>query len=216
MLFGQLYGRRVKPLGVKLLILSVIAEFLCLVFMPVSVRAEAAIESTIIEKPSPGVWPDKVFTWYYNPSDAPAWLDADQAYNLVKRSAKAWQICGVQLQYKGETAALPGKIDRHNVVGWSLAMPKTLRGLTMGQAKHGTLLERDILIRPDRNEFRRFPRLLQKVITHEFGHALGITHSTRCDDVMTLASSCPRAHPKTLPLQLTATDLTRCRAIYPN
>jgi len=216
MLCGPLYKRRVNPLSVKLLILSVVAEFLCLAFMPVSVRAEVAIDSTLIEKPSPGAWPDKAFNWYYNPTNAPAWLDEDHAFNLVKRSAKAWQICGVRLQYLGETVAQPGKIDRHNVVGWSLDVPKKLRGLTMGQAKHGTLLERDILIRPDRNEFRRFPRLLQKVITHEFGHALGITHSTRCDDVMTLAASCPPAHPKTLPLQLTATDLTRCRAIYPN
>lgn len=94
-------------------------------------------------------------------------------------------------------------------------MPRQLRGLTMGQAKDGRLLERDVLIRPDRREFERHPRLLQKVITHEFGHAIGLTHSSRCDDVMTLAADCPKAAPDTLPLALTTHDLARCQALYP-
>ena len=70
-------------------------------------------------------------------------------------------------------------------------------------------------IRPDREEFRRSPRLLQKVITHELGHAIGLTHSARCDDVMTLAADCPKSDPETLPLSPTANDLARCRALYP-
>ena len=66
-----------------------------------------------------------------------------------------------------------------------------------------------------RPEFEHYPRLLQKVITHEFGHAIGLTHSSRCDDVMTLAADCPKADPDTLPIKLTARDLARCQAIYP-
>jgi len=168
------------------------------------------------ENPSPVSWPEKVYRWTYNPLHSPAWLSADKAWTLVREAAKPWEACGVQMAYLGETDRLPGKMDRTNVVGWSQTIPPNLRGLTVGQAKAGVLLERDIAIRPDRHEFERSSRLLQKVITHEFGHAIGLTHSTRCDDVMTLAADCPRADPDKLPLTLTENDLARCRALYSN
>lgn len=166
------------------------------------------------ETPSPGAWPEKAYRWYYNPAHTPAWLSAEEARALVQRAAHAWEACGVQMIHLGETTLVPGKMDGSNVVGWSLAMPRELRGITLGQAKRGKLLERDIAFRPDRGEFRRSPRLLQKVITHEFGHAIGLTHSARCDDVMTLAADCPRADPDTLPLMPTSHDLARCHKLY--
>jgi hypothetical protein len=175
----------------------------------------AQVRLSDTEKPSPGAWPDRVYAWYYNPQYAPAWLTADVAREFMIKASKPWEACGVRMAYQGETDRPPGNIDRSNVVGWSRQMPRQLRGLTIGQAKDGRLLERDIAIRPDREEFERSPRLLQKVITHEFGHAIGLTHSSRCDDVMTLASDCPRANPDSLPLALTSNDLDRCHAIYP-
>jgi len=185
------------------------------VLSPVPIESPQVTAATISEKPSPGAWPDHVFTWHYNPQHAPAWLSAEAAQILVQRAAEPWAACGVQMQFAGITYSLPGKIDRTNVVGWSLEMPRQLRGLTLGQAKAGRLLERDVLIRPDRKEFQLYPRLLQKVITHEFGHAIGLTHSSRCDDVMTLAADCPKVHPRQLPIELTPHDLARCHAIYP-
>lgn len=167
------------------------------------------------EKITPGAWPESTYVWYYNPQHAPAWLSAAAASALVQRAAEPWTSCGVKMHFQGETSLPPGRIDRTNVVGWSVEMPSALRGLTLGQAKDGRLIERDILIRPDRPEFEHYPRLLQKVITHEFGHAIGLTHSSRCDDVMTLAADCPKADPDTLPIKLTARDLARCQAIYP-
>lgn len=175
----------------------------------------ALVNAQGLLKPSPGAWPDRTFIWYYNPQHAPSWLSTEAAQALVLRAAEPWEACGVQMRYGGETTLTPGKLDQTNVVGWSLQMPHNLRGLTLGRAKDGRLLERDVLIRPDRKEFERHPRLLQKVITHEFGHAIGLTHSSRCDDVMTLAADCPKIDPNTLPLELTAHDLARCQAIYP-
>lgn len=169
-----------------------------------------------VEAPSPGAWPERVYAWYYNPQHAPAWLTPEAARQLVEAAAKPWAACGVRMVYQGDSERAPGKMDGSNVVGWSLTMPSALRGITQGRAKDGRLLERDIAIRPDRQEFKSSPRLLQKVITHEFGHAIGLTHSARCDDVMTLAADCPKANPDTLPATLTANDLARCRAVYPS
>lgn len=168
------------------------------------------------EKRSPGVWSDLVYRWSYNPQNHPAWLDGKAARELVLEAAKQWEACGVRMAYQGETESAAGRMDGNNVVGWSLDMPRNLRGITLGKARDGRLLERDIAFRPDREEFERFPRLLQKVITHEFGHAIGLTHSLRCDAVMTLAADCPRIHPDKLPLTLAENDLARCRALYNN
>jgi hypothetical protein len=167
------------------------------------------------EKPSPGRWPDGEYHWFYNPKNHPAWLTDDEARDLVQTAASAWKTAaGVKFVYMGETTVPSGKMDGVNVVGWSLAVSPKLRGLTLGRADKGRLLERDIAIRPDRKEFELSLRLLQKVITHEFGHAIGLTHSDRCDDVMTLAADCPKADPETLPLAPTAHDLERCRILY--
>ena len=167
------------------------------------------------ESASPGAWPERVYRWYYNPQHAPLWLSAESARALVEEASKPWLACGVRMAYQGEISRAPGKMDQLNVVGWSLKIPPQLRGMTTGRAQQGQLRERDIAIRADRAEFERSPQLLQKVITHEFGHAIGLTHSARCDDVMTLAADCPKTDPDRLPLVLTAHDLARCLAIYP-
>ena len=51
------------------------------------------------------------------------------------------------------------------------------------------------------------------VIVH-VGHAIGLTHSDRCDDVMTLAADCPPIAPALLPIEPTPNDLQRCRSSY--
>lgn len=188
--------------------------FWLLGLVSVAALAGAGSMENRTEKRSPGVWPDRAYRWFYNPQHHPAWLDAEGARALVLEAARQWEACGVTMQYLGETDRAPGTMDSINVAGWSLDIPRQLRGITLGRASAGRLFERDIAFRPDRKEFERFPRLLQKVVTHEFGHAIGLTHSPRCDDVMTLAADCPRAHPSTLPLALTGNDLARCRALY--
>lgn len=191
--------------------ISPVAALACLLGLPLGV---ALSQTPPAERPSPGVWPEREYRWYYNPQIPPPWLEAGAARELVLEAAARWEACGVRMTFLGDTDRPPGQMDRRNVVGWSVEMPAHLRAITMGQARDGRLLERDIAIRPDRKEFEQAPVLLRKVITHEFGHAIGLTHSSRCDDVMTLAADCPRVRPESLPLDPTANDMARCRAIY--
>jgi hypothetical protein len=107
-----------------------------------------------------------------------------------------------------------GRMDGDNVIGWSDQLPRNVRGVTLGRAQAGRLIERDIAFSAEREEFRAHPELLKKVLVHEFGHAIGLTHSARCDDVMTLAADCAKADPSTLPLAPTPHDIERCRALY--
>jgi hypothetical protein len=167
-----------------------------------------------IELQSSKSWKDGVYAWFYNPNHSPDWLAADEAEDLFRLSAKKWEQCGVEIVYMGLTTVQPGKMDGVNVVGWSTKLPRKVRGVTVGRSRGRELIEKDVLIRPDRLEFKRSQQLLTKVVTHELGHAIGMSHSSRCDDVMTLAADCPRADPKTLPISPTNNDLERCNSLY--
>jgi len=167
-----------------------------------------------IERPSPGHWKDGVYRFLYNGAHHPAWLSDDEARAWVVDAARQWEVCGVRMEFQGDTDKLPGGRDGVNVVGWRTDLPPQLRGITMGRQGNGELRERDIAWSPDRLEFQRFPRLLRKVLVHEFGHAIGLTHSARCDDVMTLAASCRRMAPSELPVAPTPHDVERCKALY--
>ncbi|MBI5275325.1 MAG: hypothetical protein HY854_02610 [Burkholderiales bacterium] len=168
-----------------------------------------------VERPSPGTWPDRTYRWYYNPQNHPRWLSESEAREWVQEAARQWEVCGVRMQYMGETDRRPLRADRTNVVGWRTDLPPRTRGLAGGRSANGKLLERDVAYSPDRPEFQRFPRLLKKVLVHEFGHAIGLTHPASCGDVMTLAASCAPVHPSQLPLSPTPGDLARCKALYP-
>lgn len=188
------------------------AMFAALVACALPLAAHAQRE----EPPSPGAWPSKVYRWQYNPSNRPAWLSDEQARDLLVGASKEWETCGIRMEYAGETNHAAGVMDGVNVIGWRPDLPRGLRGVTTGRARAGELIERDITYASARPEFERYPTLLRKVIVHEFGHAIGLTHSAACNDVMTLAADCPRADPLTLPQTPTPHDLERCRALYMN
>jgi hypothetical protein len=162
--------------------------------------------------PSASTGEAPVFRWYYNPQGEPAWL-AGEGRKRVEEAVEAWAPCGARFEFAGETRNSPGLRDGRNVIGWNAELGPGKRAVTkVMMNRDGKAAERDIAINSSRAEFRRHPRLLRKVMMHELGHVLGLTHSPDCRDVMSLGADCRGVAPDELPLAPTENDLKRCRA----
>lgn len=158
-------------------------------------------------------WRERVYHWHYSRNAEPAWLERGMGASLFRSAADAWAACGVRLEFEGETDRLAGAMDGMNVAGWSAQMQRPLRGLTTRRRAATALVEADVAINARSAELRASPELLFKVILHEFGHALGLVHSTECRDVMSFGGEC-RVPARDLPQRPAAGDLAQCAARY--
>jgi hypothetical protein len=160
-------------------------------------------------------WPDAKFTWYYSASNEPEWLSQESGLNLFKNAATAWAACGVEISYQGVRTNIVKPKDQINSLGWT-SLAKSVRGITLRQYNKNTafIKEADIVINVDNLDIQNNPSLLQKVITHEFGHALGLVHSEGCNDVMSSAAECGWRIANPPPTIPTSNDIAQCKARY--
>lgn len=160
-------------------------------------------------------WPQAKFSWYYSNFNEPYWLGQDIGLDLFKKAATAWESCGVEISFQGILTNSVKPRDQINTMGWAKLARQT-RGLTLRQFTQSTvfLKEADVLINTDNLYIQQNPLLLQKVITHEFGHALGLIHAEGCHDVMSSAAECGGRIASPPPLIPSENDLAQCQLRY--
>ena len=168
-----------------------------------------------IDKKSYPYWPHQTFEWYYSTYQEPQWLQKEASLELFKNAAKAWEGCGPKLIFKGTVGNKTGPGDKMNIFGWAELKPP-VRGFTYRAMKKNSplIFESDIEININNLDTQSDPVLLQKVITHEFGHALGLLHSETCDNVMSSASECGKKIAYPPPTSPTSDDWAQCKIRY--
>ena len=161
-------------------------------------------------------WPQNTFQWIYHPHDEPDWLRPNQGLELFKNAALAWKDCGLKIEFNGLAPLAKIDLGDHmNSFGWAQLSAST-RAITyrVMEKNSPVIKEADIFVNSDNRDIQKNATLLQKVITHEFGHALGLLHPQSCDDVMSSASECGKKIANPPPLSPTENDLLQCKLRY--
>lgn len=160
-------------------------------------------------------WRERTYLWQYNPAHEPSWLKLGEALQMAQAAADSWARCGVDLRYAGLTDKPPGVMDSINVIGWQTDGKAYSAWTSWRARRNGQAIEADITLYANIfNDYRQHgidARLeLRKSIRHELGHVLGLRHSNRLGDVMTVKI---RTQPEwRLPSE---NDLAACQVNYP-
>ena len=164
-------------------------------------------------------WMSNTASWAYNGAGAPASV-AGSALSASSSSASAWgsgsnfQFSGGGATGAGTGACGGGGTDGQNTVGWAVQSGSVLAVTCSwynGGSPFGAAAEFDMQIDPDWTWTTGGAANidLQSVITHEFGHALGLNHSADGSAVMY-----PSYSAGSTKRSLAADDLAGIVAIY--
>ena len=174
---------------------------------------------------APAKWPGAL-VWYYNHAGAPVqFSSAKEAViqQIVAQSAKWTAACGIQIEYGGETEAVPRTLAEGpggiSVVGWRKPDMTGIEGNATGATgatyvwyqSSGpnvlTLVESDMMLDP--TYVTTFDQMT-RTASHEWGHAIGLAHS----NVEGALMSGPPDSMYTNGADLTADDVHGCRCLY--
>ncbi len=162
-------------------------------------------------------WGSGAASWAYNGAGAPASV-AGSALSAMQAAAGSWGATGAAFHFTGGgttsagTGACGGGTDGQNTVGWQQQSGSILAVTCSWYGGNGLATEFDMQISPGWTWTTGSPINvdLQSVVTHEFGHALGLNHSALSSAVM-YASYPAGTNKRTL----TSDDISGEQAIYP-
>lgn len=165
-------------------------------------------------------WMSGTASWAYNSQGEPASV-AGAAASAMQSAATTWGQQGVPFSFTGGgpttagTGACGGGTDGSNTVGWGPQSGSVLAVTCSWYSTTGSpyrpAVEFDMEFDPDWNWTTGSPTQvdLQSVALHEFGHALGLNHSS--DGSAVMFASYPSGAQKRQP---TADDIQGLNAIY--
>jgi hypothetical protein len=139
-------------------------------------------DSQKFQRMFPGVaWQDDSVSWYYNETGQPPAFDTAGAVAVLASAADKWSaVCGIKFNYMGASTAAPATDDGLNVIGWK-ELSLGFAALTFNSYTGSYLTDADVQLDPsqivDANT-------LDGVVTHEWGHVLGFSHSDVQNAVM--------------------------------
>jgi hypothetical protein len=161
-------------------------------------------------------WTGKQINWYYNPANQPVNLVTDQVVSALQVAAARWSgMCNITFTYQGLTTVQPvlngtsAQIDGVNVVGWGYLQGSQAAYSAMTQAwwSGGGLVDTDVVINLSQSWTTT---LVEAVMTHEWGHALGLAHS----DVSASIMFANPYHTAAYQRVLRGDDANGCAALY--
>lgn len=160
------------------------------------------------------MWPAKSATWGYNSAGKPARL-ADEL-PVLRAAAQTWTDAGSAFGFSGGqatdagTGACHGSTDGKNTVSWG-PQPGTVIAVTCTWYTGNVAQEFDMEVDPEWDwTTSAAPSIdLQSVVTHEFGHGLGLAHSPERGTVMYATYTTG-----TLVRQLTGDDRAAIVSVY--
>ncbi len=168
-------------------------------------------------------WPQHTTSWAYNPAGKPGYLSGDAT--AISGAAAAWNNAGgADWRFSGGggssvgTGACHNSLDGLNTVGWYPQSTSNVLAVTCAWYQQdgtpGTAVEFDMEIDPDWTWTTSTSGVqidLQSVVAHEFGHALGLDHtSTNCPGSL----MCPSYSPGTILRTPQADDINGLIALY--
>ena len=135
-------------------------------------------------------WDGAQVNWYYNPLNQPSNLTRAEVINAIQVATARWAgMCRITFNYMGLTTALPNmygdaaSVDQANVFGWGVlpGNDAPYSAITKSWWSGSSLADTDIMMNTSQSWTID---QVEAIMTHEIGHAIGLSHSNQSASVM--------------------------------
>lgn len=138
-------------------------------------------------------WSNNIVNWYYNSENQPASFNTNDMVSKITAAADAWaSVSGLRFQYQGVTTTSPFTLNDNIIViawgnsktpGWDFNNSQVGAYVTYS-CNGGNNKDAYMMLNTDRVAGGQPIQSWQGLITHEFGHIVGLDHSSTCESVM--------------------------------